>query len=173
VCSSDLCVISLLFFLIAQNAISQDIDSAEKSPLTLDDLAWMTGTWAMEQDNEHAEVTWSSAVDGAMIGMFRWTRNGKLIVYEFLAVREFEGELQLLMRHLNDDFTVWEKNNALKYRVTASGDQRVAFFKDATADNASTVRLEYVRKDQVMDANVEITTGDAVDKFTITYTRKP
>jgi hypothetical protein len=65
--------------------------SADHSPI--DRVAWLTGCWTRERSGAIIEEHWMPPRAGAMLGLGRTTRNGKLIEYEFILLRERDGQL--------------------------------------------------------------------------------
>ena len=62
-------------------------------PVTLDDLAWLAGTWrAQQSDGAVVTETWLPAEGGVMPGVGRTVRGGKAQV-EFVRIDEKDGGL--------------------------------------------------------------------------------
>ncbi len=49
-------------------------------------LAWMEGTWAGTMGRSAIEETWSSPSGGAMVGMQKATREGRLVSFDFMRI---------------------------------------------------------------------------------------
>ena len=145
----------------------------EPAKVGVGDLVWLSGCWLAEKENEFAETTWSTPREGAMTGMFRWMRDGKLIVYEFLVVRETDDGLELRMRHFNDDPTGWEtKDSPMEYSVPALEDGRVVFVQKSDPGE-NRVRIEYTRDGDVLNARVTLSEGEQVkNDFTLRFERR-
>jgi hypothetical protein len=76
---------------------------------TLQDMSWLTGRWSGTGLGGMTEEMWSDPASGAMMGMFRLVKDGKVIFYEFLTLVEQEGSLRLKLKHFNPDLTGWEE----------------------------------------------------------------
>lgn len=61
------------------------------APVTLGDLAWLSGCWAREDAEPGSEEHWTSPAGGVMLGMSRTLRGGKVIEYEFMEIRELSA----------------------------------------------------------------------------------
>lgn len=82
------------------------------------DMAWFAGTWTGTGLGGVTEETWSAPADGAMMGMFRLVKDGKVVFYEFLTLVEEAGSLVLKLKHFNPDLTGWEeKVDSVKFRL--------------------------------------------------------
>ncbi|HEV8347885.1 MAG TPA: DUF6265 family protein [Vicinamibacterales bacterium] len=65
---------------------------------TVGDMAWFAGKWTGTGLGGVTEETWSAPADGAMMGMFRLVKDGKVVFYEFLTLVEEEGSLALKLK---------------------------------------------------------------------------
>jgi hypothetical protein len=85
----------------------------EASPapsVSIDDAAWLVGSWEGELFGGFAEEEWSDPVDGAMMGMFRHMKGDKISFYEFfILIEDPEHGLVLRLKHFNADLTGWEE----------------------------------------------------------------
>jgi hypothetical protein len=87
-------------------------------PATLADMAWFAGSWSGTGLGGVTHEAWSPAAGGAMMGMFRLVKDGKIVFYEFLTLVEHEGSLLLKLKHFNADLTGWEeKADSVKFRL--------------------------------------------------------
>lgn len=55
--------------------------------------AWISGCWARRSAQTVTEEQWMAPRGGAMVGMSRTVRDGKLVEYEFIRLFEREGKL--------------------------------------------------------------------------------
>ncbi len=60
---------------------------------TIDDLVWLSGCWSMKLPDGLLEEHWLPPSGGAMLGLSRTVRGGKMKEYEFLALRVVDGRL--------------------------------------------------------------------------------
>jgi hypothetical protein len=65
--------------------------AADTAPI--DRVAWLTGCWAREKGSAIIEEHWMPPRGGAMLATGRTTRNGQLVEYEFILLREQDGQL--------------------------------------------------------------------------------
>jgi hypothetical protein len=87
-------------------------------PATLSDMAWFAGRWTGSGLGGVCEESWSDPAGGAMMGMFRLVKDGKIVFYEFLTLVEHEGSLLLKLKHFNADLTGWEeKGESVKFHL--------------------------------------------------------
>lgn len=56
-------------------------------------LAWLTGCWAQQAGQTMIEEHWTAPRGGMMLSVGRTTRSGKVVEYEFIAVREQDSRL--------------------------------------------------------------------------------
>jgi hypothetical protein len=62
-------------------------------PATIDQMAWLKGCWVQTRPNGVVEEQWMAPSGGAMLGMGRTVRDGKLREYEFTRIVEIDGSL--------------------------------------------------------------------------------
>lgn len=60
---------------------------------TIEDLAWLAGCWSMKLPDGLIEEHWLPPSGGAMLGLSRTVRGGRMKEYEFLALRVVDGRL--------------------------------------------------------------------------------
>ena len=85
---------------------------------TIQDIAWLAGRWTGDGLGGSTEETWSAPAGGAMMGMFRLVKGGRVVFYEFLTLVEQEGSLILKLKHFNPDLTGWEeKTGSVTFRL--------------------------------------------------------
>ena len=97
-------------------------------PATLKDMGWFVGSWSGTGLGGVCDESWSAPADGAMMGMFRNVKDGKVVFYEFLTLVEHEGSLLLKLKHFNPDLTGWEeKNDNVKFRLLKVAPDELAF----------------------------------------------
>ncbi|MCC7178998.1 MAG: hypothetical protein IT177_11465 [Acidobacteria bacterium] len=59
-------------------------------------LAWMAGSWAGADGRVEHEEHWTAPKGGAMVGMHRTIRDGRMVEFEFLRIEEQKGGLVYL-----------------------------------------------------------------------------
>src|SRR5215467_2425014 len=60
---------------------------------TIDQVAWLQGCWQMDAGARVVEEQWMAPRGGVMLSMGRTVREGKLIEYESVVLREQDGKL--------------------------------------------------------------------------------
>ena len=59
----------------------------------IDRVAWLQGCWELSSGNRIVEEQWTRPRGGIMLGVGRTTRDGRLVEYETVVLREQEGRL--------------------------------------------------------------------------------
>ena len=60
---------------------------------TIDQVAWLQGCWQMDAGARVVEEQWMAPRGGVMLSMGRTVRDGKLVEYESVVLREQDGRL--------------------------------------------------------------------------------
>jgi hypothetical protein len=111
-------------------------------PATIQDFTWLSGEWTGPGLGGSTDESWSAPAGGAMMGMFRLVRDGKIVFYEFLTLVEHEGSVVLKLKHFNADLTGWEeKANFVTFRLLRA-DADAAYFSGLTFKRATPDSLE-------------------------------
>ncbi len=114
----------------------------------LTDLAWLEGHWRDESGGSLSEEIWTAPAGDSLMGMWRWAQDGKVRVFELLAIKAEEGKLVLRLRHFDPKLAAWEeKDRPLAWPLIRSG-PREAVFEGAEASGKGTARLTYRRPDE-------------------------
>ncbi len=132
-------------------------------PPALADLSWMEGKWVREESGAYLEETWSSPVNNSLYGMFRWNRDGKPWMCEFMSIT-LEGEKAVFrLRHFNPALKPWEKELPLTYPLKSMGANEVVFEDpDNAADHPR--RFIYKRTGDALTVRLEKADGSG-DEF--------
>ena len=69
------------------------ITLAQEKKTTIADLAWLAGGWDGSSGGREYLEQWMKPSGQTMLGMSRTVRNGKTVEYEFVQIREQEGDL--------------------------------------------------------------------------------
>ncbi len=95
---------------------------------SIEDLDWLVGYWTGSGLGGECDETWMPALDGNMIGTFRFWNEGKLVFTEFLNLVQ-EGEtFYLKLKHFNPDLSGWEeKEKWTTFRLIGTGENTVWF----------------------------------------------
>lgn len=114
-----------------------------KPPASVADLAWMAGHWQGQKDGNPLEEHWTAPDSGTMMGMFRWIKSGRVLVYEVLALEDSPKGPVLLLRHFKPGLIGLEeeeKNGPLRCPLAGGGPGEVVF-----ACESEPTRLTYRR----------------------------
>ena len=63
------------------------------TPATIQQVAWLQGCWQMDAGARVVEEQWMAPRGGVMLSMGRTVRDGKLVEYESVVLREQDGRL--------------------------------------------------------------------------------
>ena len=111
-------------------------------PATLQDMAWFVGHWTGTGLGGVCEEAWSEPAAGAMMGMFRFLKEDRVVFYEFLTLVEHEGTLLLKLKHFNADLTGWEeKADFITFRLLKMEPDAV-YFEGLTFKRVGPRKLE-------------------------------
>ncbi len=132
-------VLSVFFSLAGGSAVAQDAAAAAQvTPNTwrlpkeatrpaakVADAAWLVGSWTGTGLGGEVDELWLPPRDGAMHGVFRLQKDGKLSFSEFMTIAEVDGSLILRIKHFTPAFVGWEeKDRSVDFRfVSASRDE--------------------------------------------------
>lgn len=128
-------------------------------------LAWMSGRWMMKQGDQEIEELWAGPLGGTLTGVFRWSRAGKVTLYELITIEEDnDGRLVLRLRHFNRGLVPWksETEKPMTY-ILKQVDRRKALFEDQRG--AESGQIEYERDGDTLHVRVR---SDHVLKFEFT-----
>jgi len=71
----------------------EDIPLPEPAEATIADAAWLEGAWVGASASSSTEERWSPPLGGAMLGVARTVKGGKMVAFEYLRIVEREGGL--------------------------------------------------------------------------------
>ena len=114
------------------------VASAAGTPTGVDRIAWLQGCWTMTTGERVVEEQWMAPRGGAMLGIGRTVKAGRLVEHEFMIVRErgdalvFEAHpsgqpaAEFVARHVEFDAVVFENAQhdfpqRIGYRKRSSG----------------------------------------------------
>ena len=104
---------------------------------TIDDAAWLAGSWRGTGLGGFSEETWSQPEAGVMFGTYRLIKEGKPVFYEMMWLLETQGTIILRLKHFNPDLTGWEeKDKSVDFKFVKKDGKRM-YFSGLTFENAS------------------------------------
>jgi len=90
--------------------------------------SWLIGFWKGEGIGGICEEVWTGPVDGSMLGMFRFIKDGKHAFYEIMTISETENGLSFRLKHFNPDLTGWEeKAETVNFAPVQADADRILF----------------------------------------------
>jgi hypothetical protein len=72
-------------------AADQKKPGKEAPPKVLEQLAWLAGSWRLEQSGRVVEEQWMAPAAGVMLGMSRTVAKGRVVEHEFIQIRVGPG----------------------------------------------------------------------------------
>ena len=102
-------------------------------PASVEDLAWLAGSWAGPGiDGQPAGESWSAPAGGQMAGHFyQLSADGDVMFYELFAIRpDGEGSLEMRLKHFESDLAGWEGqsgSDSLEWQLEEIGPGRARF----------------------------------------------
>ena len=100
----------------------------DKEPAPINVISWLAGSWKGKAFGGEAEEIWTSPEGGAMMGMFRLIKNGKVEFLEFEQIIERGGSLVFEVKHFTPVFIGWEeKDKCIEFPLVSSNDKEVNF----------------------------------------------
>lgn len=98
----------------------------QEARFTLEDVRWLTGAWAGTGLGGEVEDVIFEPRDGAMMGIFRLTRDDRVLFYEFFLFEETEEGVTLLLHHFNPGMTRWE-DEPVRLELAEADENRAVF----------------------------------------------
>lgn len=150
---------------------------SETHAASLDSAAWLVGHWVgTTASGQHIEEMWMPAVDGHMLGSFRWARGDGRWLFELLALDTQSvpaGATTLVLRIKHFDRALRgmeEKGDSTTLRLESHGPDRLMF---VLTDAARTVRVGYTRQDadRITATFEEVVPGTPAVRLAFPYTR--
>ena len=97
--------------------------------MTLDDFAWLVGSWQGIWGTRVAQQTWTPARAGVMLGTFQLTENGQNLVIELFTLVEKPDGIHIYLRHFTPSLAAWENTDPTMLNLT-SIDPKTAIFEN-------------------------------------------
>jgi len=109
-------------------ATKPEAPTLSEATATVEDFAWLEGTWRMSEANVEMEERWSAPLGDGLVGTFRWLRNGEVWMYEIMAISKDKGRFLFRLKHFTRQFAGWEeKDEALTYGLTKIEPNKAVF----------------------------------------------
>jgi hypothetical protein len=92
---------------------------AQAPPRTVEALAWMEGAWSGDKDGVAMEEVWTSPRGGALLGLHRDVKGGRLLSWEFLRIQATDAGTFYYASPRSAPETA--------FKLVETGDKRVVF----------------------------------------------
>ncbi|HSE40548.1 MAG TPA: DUF6265 family protein [Acidobacteriota bacterium] len=119
--------------------------NAETTETSLKDLSWIAGHWGGELWGGNLEEIWTAPEGDCMMGMFRFVKEGRVQLYEFLTI---ENELQgpvLKLKHFNRGLKGWEeKEETIQFPLISATSNEAVFQR---VEKEKPAKMIFRRKD--------------------------
>ena len=103
-------------------------DGENRPAATLDDAAFLVGSWTGTAFGQRFEEVWNAPSAGSMIGHFKLYDGDEISFYELLLMTVEEGTLSLKVKHFNPDFSAWEeKEDFVNFRLVKRSENELHF----------------------------------------------
>lgn len=115
----------------SENVLTLD-EGSTGGQATLEDIAWLAGSWEGEAFGGTFEEVWTPAHGGTMAGLFKLIHGDAPSLYEIQTISEEDGTLVWKVKHFNRDFSAWEdKTEHVAFRLVKI-DSSGAYFDGIT-----------------------------------------
>ncbi len=139
------------------------LDDPETRPAaTLDDVAWLAGSWTGTAFGSRFEEVWNPPSAGSMVGLFKLYDDEGVSFYEILLIIEEGESLALRVKHFSDEFVAWEdKPDYVSFPLVRVDDDAVHF------SGLSFYRVD----DDTIDGYIVMKTSDGIVEEKLEYVR--
>lgn len=112
---TNLLSISILL-LMSFTAIGQEVLTLDSTTMKqkhqLSELAWLTELWTGEGLGGTCDEIWMPQMDNAMQGIFRYSKDGKVVFTEYMIIeQQLDSNISLKLKHFGDNLNPWEEND--------------------------------------------------------------
>lgn len=138
-------------------------EGEERPAATLDDAAWLTGSWTGTAFGKQFEETWNPPSAGSMVGLFKVFDDEGVSFYEIMLLTIEDGSLSLKVKHFSADFIAWEdKPDYVNFKLVKLDDDALHFGG-----------LSFYRRDgDTIDAYIVMKSGEDVSEHHLAYVRR-
>ena len=89
----------------------RSLDGGDPAEATLDQVAWIAGSWVGRGFGGTFEEVWTSPRAGSMVGLYKHGSDEAVNFYEIQLIVEEEGTLLWKVKHFSPDFVGWEEKD--------------------------------------------------------------
>ena len=138
-------------------------DGESRPAATLEDAAWLTGSWTGTAFGQRFEEVWNPPSAGSMVGFFKLFDDDGIAFYELLLMTVEDGTLSLKVKHFNADFTAWEdKGDYVNFRLVR---------KEPDALHFGGISF-YRRDENTIDGYIVMKNGEDISEHHLSYRRR-
>lgn len=138
-------------------------DGEERPSATLEDAAWLVGSWTGTAFGKRFEAVWNPASADSKVGLFKLYDEDGVAFYEILLMTVEDGTLSLKVKHFNPDFTAWEDSDEhIDFRLVKVEDDALHF---------SGLSF-YRRSDDEIDGYIVMRNEDGLQEHELKYFRR-
>lgn len=162
---TNLLSISILL-LMSFTAIGQEVLTLDSTTMKqkhqLSELAWLTELWTGEGLGGTCDEIWMPQMDNAMQGIFRYSKDGKVVFTEYMIIEQLDSNISLKLKHFNKDLSPWEEKDKWITFELIKIEGTTAYFNGLT----------YSRKEEELTIKLNLHSGDKkwVEEFTFKKT---
>ncbi len=129
---------------------------AAEATAAINDLGWLSGAWKMEANGRLIEEHWTTPAGGAMLGVSRTIKGGKMVEFEFLRIEQRDGTLAYVAQPQGRAPTEFRLESSTPNDVVFANlkhdfPQRIRYRRNA--DGSVTARIEDASGKKGMDFN--------------------
>ncbi len=149
---------------IALGLVTAPAPARQSQSFTLDDMAWVTGSWTGLGPNDFSgalriQAIWTPALEGVMSYTFSFHKPADNHVhYAFMVLQEVDGGVTLRGIHRAPDFTNYEDTH-WTYRMRSASDTRVEF--ECISGCTKTLSFEMNSDSEMVQQYIVPSTGEA------------
>lgn len=156
----------MLFVLIA-TCFAEDKIAGNKAPekVSLEELAFMSGHSRGELDGGISDEHWSEPAGDSMMGTYRYIKDGKVQMYEMMAIEQTASGPVLHLKHFNPNLEGWEEKTKVWNYPLARFSPGNAVFESPDKNTRITYR---VAGNGVLEATLE-RTGRKTEVFSFKH----
>ena len=136
-------------------AISAVLTAGQTFAATVDDLAWMTGSWAGPAGEQTLEENWTRPLDGSIGSIVRMRGEGATSMIELIVIEEEDDSLVLRLQQWNPGFEP-RSPGPQTMKLANLGDNSVSF---KAIDAGGLAALTYTRSGKTFTIEVETAEG--------------
>lgn len=130
-----------LLFLTISHLLPAQVRQLEPSQnpgkASIEDFDWLVGYWTGTGLGGDCEEVWMPAVDGHMIGTFRFWENGKLVFSEFMNLVQQGESVSMKLKHFGADLLGWEEKEEWTTFGLIELDENKAYLNGMTIERKS------------------------------------